>query len=301
MPVSIWLSDTTSVLDGNGWLSVILETQRAFEDVFGFSHEHIELWDGSYFEESEGTLVQRKAFKDFSEGAPLLDFIKLALKEKLILKINGTISAPILTKAFIVYFLRSEDRWEMPHVFCDTTIENEPLTDLLWSQSRDEREKIVTNLVDNLHYLKAEIYERERRILDRLVIAKDFPDEETLRDGGILLYHLGGPEVRLLRNLFRSYSKHRTDSRKRISMLNLKNLTGRLYSDPFFNKVWELHSEGLHVIPGGSLTLISKEKNAIPKLLRGIEEEVVGPFLEGVPKDLYDVIMDSVKKGSRIE
>lgn len=293
MPVSVWLNGNEKRLTNDGWTRLVLDFLHMFHDVFGFQNESVQLWERSFFEESDGILLSSNAFKELSEENSFESLIKRAFDKKLILKITGNMSSPISEKAFMVCFLESEDRWDMPHIFFDSAIGELDLVDTLWKL--DDREKYAYGILDYLPHIGVEISGEIRRIVDQAYVSRDFPDKKTIREKGTALYYISGRETRFMNLLIRDYSSGMKERKKKISALNLSEVSGRLYDDQFFREAWEKISPHVRTVPGGSLALISSEEEGIPRLINGIEDRIIGPVLEEVPVDFLDSFLARAK------
>ena len=299
MPISVWLNRNISGLNEERWPSFISDVQEIFSSTFKFSIMNYELWDKSFFEDSGGDLVV--STEKFNEGNTFSNFISRALKEKLILKITGKMENPVTDEAFAVFFLDSDDRWDMPHIFFDTGLSSKPLTDILWDLPISARNDFVMGINDSFHQITVDAFGKPSRIVDTIAIAKDFPDSETMREPGVILYYLSGKETRFLNNLIRQYGAESLENGKKISVVNINTISKELYADPFFEKIWKRSSKSVKAIPGGSLTLLSETVDGIPNLLNGLQSEIIAPFVDQIPLDLYNNIMMKVKAKIKLD
>lgn len=299
MPISIWLKRKRSGLNEERWPSFISEVQEIFSSTFKFSVMNYELWNKSFFEDSGGDLVV--STEKFNEENTFSNFISRALKEKLILKITGKMENPVTNEAFAVFFLDSDDRWNMPHVFFDTGPSSKPLTDILWDLPISTRNDFVMAINDSFHQISVDAFGRSSKVVDTVAIAKDFPDSETMREPGVILYYLSGKETRFLINLIRQYGAESIENGKKISVVNLNTISKELYADPFFENIWKRSSKNVRAIPGGSLTLLSETVDGLPNLLNGLQSEIIAPFVDQIPLDLYNNIMMKVKAKIKLD
>ncbi|MEM3191082.1 MAG: hypothetical protein QW292_03125 [Candidatus Parvarchaeota archaeon] len=168
------------------------------------------------------------------------------------------------------------------------------MIDVLWEN--DDRRSYVYSLLDNIQRVRVKIFNREHKIIDRMVIARDFPDNESIKDRGILLYYLSGPEHKIIKDFIRNYSEKDTIMKKKISELNIREVSERLYRDKEISLMWQKEEEDVSIIPVGSLALISESEIGIPKLFSQLETNVVEPFINNIPANLLDNILISVKK-----
>ena len=297
MPISIWLKENEKNLQVEDWVRLVSNTQNMFNQLFRFTIQSLELWNTSFFEGSGGSLVSTTSTEDFNNTNPFVEFVTRGLKEKLMLKLVGRMEAPAEENAFIHFFLRSDDRWGMPHIFFDTQLEDDDLLDVLWRT--ESRKEYATALLDEVLRLQVETGGVKRRIVDHLIVSRDFPDDETLRENGTLMMYLSGSESRLINNLIRNYASKMRDAKKRVSAVNLKNISNRLYEDQFYREMWTKVSPTVQSIPGGSLALISGSESGLPDLLNGLENNMVKPVVDVIPENFLDTILQKAK--SRIK
>lgn len=298
MPVSIWLNGNAKRMSNKEWMRLVLDVERIFQETFEFEHERLQLWDKSFFSESDGTLVISKPFQDLNDSDSFESNLKQAIDYKLILKITGRMKSPIDARAFFVCFLESKDRWGMPHMFFDSEMGEQDLTDSLWKDN--SRNAYVYRILDDLPQIRVNVLGETRRIIDRALIARDFPDKASIKEKGIIMYYLSGRETRFLNNMIRDYSAAELEKRKKISELNVNEMAGRLYEDEVFRKQWEKISPTVKAIPGGSLSLISETEEGIPILLSGIEKQIISPVLDEVPKDLLEGAVERAKNKMKL-
>jgi hypothetical protein len=293
------LNENEKSLQVENWVRLVSDIQNMFNDVFGFTLQKLELWDISFFKESGGSLVSSVLTGEFIDTNPFVEFITKGLKERLMLKLVGRMEAPAEESTFINFFLRSDYRWGMPHIFFDTQIAEDDLLDVLWKT--EKRKEYATALLDQVSHLQVETDGVKRRIVDHLLVSRDFPDEDTLRENGTLMMYLSGPERRLINNLIRNYASKVPNARKRISEVNLKNISSRLYEDQFYKEVWTKVSPTVHSIPGGSLALISDSEKGLPDLLNGLENKMVKPVVEVIPENFLDSILQKAKSRTNFD
>ncbi len=299
MPVSVWLNGNEKRLTNDGWTRLVLDFLHMFHEVFGFQNESVQLWEKSFFEESDGILLSSNLFRELSGENPFESWIKKGLGEKMILKITGSISNPSSEKAFMVCFLESEDRWDMPQIFFDSAIGEPDLVDTLWKL--DDRESYVNDILDYLPHIGVEISGENRRIVDQAYVSRDFPDKKTIREKGTILYYISGRETRFMNLLIRDYSSGMKERKKKISALNLSEVSGRLYDDQFFREAWEKISPDVRTVPGGSLALISGKEEGIPKLIDGIENRIIEPVVEEIPVDFLASLLARAKSKMKFD
>ncbi|MGC8981877.1 MAG: hypothetical protein ACP5G1_04415 [Nanopusillaceae archaeon] len=299
MPVSIWLNENEKKLNIDEWVSLISKVNNTFYETFDFKCETIQLWNKSFFRESDGILIKSILNENIQKENPFENILKEAIENKYILKFSGIMKKPIKAEAFIVYFLKSEDRWGMPHIFFDTEIFEMDLVDALWEQK--DKKNYVYQILDELRYIKIKLFNIEHKIIYKITIAKDFSDEESIKDKKVLLFYLTGPEYKFIKDIIKYYSKKNKKLSKKISPLNINKFSDTLYNDDFVKKIWYNNPEKVSVIPIGSLALISETEDGISNIFKSIENDIVIPFIEAVPENLVNEIINKIKEKNKIK
>lgn len=298
MPVSIWLNDNEKTLQHKEWTGLISDVQNVFNRAFGFESERVELWNTSFFEESGGFLVSSVPVEELTKTNSFISLVEKGLREKFMLKITGKMEMPAEKKAFLNFFIRSDDRWGMPHAFFDTEIGEEDLLDILWST--DNRKEYASRLLDEISLLRVEVQGRMKRIADRVIVSRDFPDDDTLRENGTFMMYLSGSESRLINVLIRDYAS-KTSATGKISGLNVKSVSKMLYDDQFYKELWVKASPAVTSVPWGSLALISDTENGVPDLLNNLESKMVKPVVDLIPEDFLKNILNEAKSKIKID
>ncbi len=294
MPVSVWLNSNEISLDKDRWIELITRFQSIFRSVFDFRPDHVQLWSGSFFAESGGLMISSIPLNELNEENSLDTLVQRALGDKFILKFVGDMHNPEDAKSFMVFFLRSGDRWDMPHIFFDSEMQERDLLDILWSQEKEKRKMYAYSLLDDIERIRVKLFNREHKIIDRVAISRDFPDEESIKDPGTLLYYLSGPDYRIIKDYIRNYS-YKRETKPRISELNMSEAAKRIYRDKEIREIWQTNAEDVAIIPMGSLALISISENGIPGLLTKLETNVAKPFVDNIPPNLLDSILMKIK------
>ena len=307
MPISIWLNENEKKLGVDQWIDLISDIMRNLEEIFEFKVEFYQLWNKSFFSQSGGNLIFTISSKELGKYNSFNDFIKKGLDNKYILKISGIMNKPVYAKAFLIFFLRSEDRFEMPHIFFDTEIYEADLVDELW-KIKDKKDYCYL-IMDYFHQIRVKLDEKEHRIIDRIIVAKDFPDDESIKDGKVLLYYISGTEYRLIKEMIKNYIEKNNNKdkkekyKKKISILNINEFSKEFYFNDDIQKIWYKSPEEASIIPYGSLGLISNTEDGISNIFKSLENEVIKPFVNAVPEDLKDNIIKAIKnrKISKLE
>ncbi len=101
--------------------------------------------------------------------------------------------------------------------------------------------------------------------------------------------------------MIRNYASKARDAKKRVSAVNLNNMSSRLYEDQFYKDMWTKVSPAVHSIPGGSLALISDSESGLPDLLNGLENNMVKPVVDVIPEDFLDTILQKAKSRMKFD
>ena len=294
MPVSVWLNNNENNLDIDGWRELIFQLRPVFGNIFDFRPDRLEIWSGSFFAESGGILISSTPLDSLGKDNPFDDLLRKALDNRLLIKFTGHMHKPVDAKSFMVCFLRSGDRWDMPHVFFDTEIGERDLLDILWNEKA--RRAYAYSLLDDIQRIRTRISNREHRIIDKIAVSRDFPDDESIKGPGTLLYYLAGAEHRIIKDQVRSYSYKQKEMKTKVSELNVSEAASRIYYDDEIRRMWQTDLEDVSIIPVGSLALISESETGIPKVLTKLETDVVKPFVDSIPTNFLDGILTNIKK-----
>jgi hypothetical protein len=136
-------------------MQLISDTQNMFNQTFGFTVHRVELWGTSFFVESGGVLFSEMKMDESTDNNRFMEFVRKEFKDKLMLKLVGRMRTPAECNAFVNFFLKSEDRWRMPHIFFDTQIGEDDLLDVLWKT--DSRKEYATALLDEVSHMQVDI------------------------------------------------------------------------------------------------------------------------------------------------